>query len=128
MKRVILFSFVGFFLICSCGESDPLEEQLSSWRKAGLETTPFESTAPNKLGAVSCFAGNVSGIHVTLCDYPDAAATEQATQAGHRTIGNATGLALARGQVLLVAVDRDNVDPQGQTINKISRTFWGEKD
>lgn len=123
---IIILLGLSLLSLTSCGESDPLEDQLSAWRKAGLETSEFESSTPKKLKAVSCFTGTVSGIHVTLCDYPNDEETKQATDAGRESIGNTTGLVLAKGQVLLVAADRDGTDPTGRTINTISRTFWGK--
>ena len=126
-----IFTILGLFLcllLVNCGGSDPLEDQLKAWREADLNPTAFENVPPSGVGAVSCFAGKVSGVHVTLCDYPDEDAATKAAETGRQSIGSATGLALARKVVLMIAADKDNVDPTGKTLNKLSKVFWGDGD
>ncbi|MCU0663663.1 MAG: hypothetical protein MUC50_15210 [Myxococcota bacterium] len=127
MQRIMIFAMLVCMLLAACGSSDSVEEYLAAWREAGLEPTAFEKTANSSLGSVSCQAGQVSGIHVSLCECSDEKTTATATAAGRQSIGEATGLALAKGTVLMIAIDRSNVDPSGRTLNKISKVFWSGK-
>lgn len=124
MQRIMILGLLGCLLVAACADSVSVEEQLGTWSKAGLEPTAFETAKRSDLGCENCFSGKVSGVHVALCNCPDEEAAAKATDAGRKSIGNATGVALARGATLMIAVDRDNIDPNGRTINKLSKVFW----
>jgi hypothetical protein len=122
-------------LICvmGCGDegsySSSPHATVAAFEVAGLEASKFTDAKKaqiEKLGAKSCTAGKVSGIHVTLCRYDSDEAAKAARDKGVAAIGKATGLSLARGSLLMIAADRDKVDPSGRNLNRIGKAFWGK--
>ncbi len=61
---------------------------------------------------------------MTLCEYDDEEAAKKAEHRGLGLIGSRTGVALARDKTLLVIADKDNIDPSGRVLNKVSKLFW----
>ncbi len=93
---------------------------------AGLAPESVTDLDGATLGGGACKRGTVAKLEVTACTHPDAAAATKAQPRGLAAVGETTGVALARGPVLLVVADRAAADPSGKTIDKIARTFLGE--
>ncbi len=98
---------------------------LDTWKAAGLTVSAFTSADGKTLGG-DCQSGTVGGVDVTLCSYTDAAAAKQAEDRGLAAVGEATGVSLAQGPMLLVAADRHKADPSGRTINQVAKLFRGK--
>jgi hypothetical protein len=113
-------------VLIGCGDSkQPAspEGAENAWRSAGLEVSALEPTEVAALDGATCKAGTVSQVHVTLCELADADAARKAESKGLTLIGKHTGASLARGNLLLVVADRDTADPQGKTINTLTKSF-----
>lgn len=93
---------------------------LAAWKKAGLE--PSAMTPAQVAFGSDCKSGTVSGVDVLVCVYPSPDQARAAEQAGYGWVGEATGISLARGSVLVAAADRRKTDPSGRTINQLART------
>lgn len=111
-----------------CGGSDGgmVEATVSAWKSAGLSPTQLERAKDNKLAAKSCHTGKVSGIYVQLCEYETDDKARAGKAGGLKAIGDHTGVSLSRGKWLLVAIDKDKVDPSGRSVNKLAKAFWKE--
>ncbi len=111
--------------IASCEESspDPSSSILQAWRRAGLMPTVFTSLDDERLAPGKCQQGTVDGLSVFLCHYGQAAAARAAQNAGLERVGEATGLSVAAGDVLLIAIDQDATDPSGRTLNRLATVF-----
>lgn len=123
--KTLIIGLVGCCWLTACGTSDPIASHIEAWREAELEPTEFIKEKAEKVGSSDCYQGKVSGIHVSLCRFPDEQASSAATDEGRKSIGSATGVVLARGRELMIAVDRSKVDRNGHILNKISKVFWG---
>jgi hypothetical protein len=77
------------------------------------------------LSGGTCKRGEVSGVEVTLCEYPDAARAKKLESVALDLVGDTTGSALAEGKLLLVVADRKSVDKDGKRIDTITRAFRG---
>ena len=96
---------------------------ISAWKKAGLELTTVAVYDSKKLGGGDCVRGMIKAIPTTLCTFPDATIAESAQPAGLQIVGKTTGAALVSGAMLLVVADPSKADPQGRTINDITKVF-----
>jgi len=125
LDRILLVAG-AITLVLGCGDDggSGVSGTVSAWKSAGLEPTKFEKDDGAKLDATACHRGKVSGIYATLCEYKDAKAATAAKAKGLKSVGNRTGISLSRNSWLLVAVDRDKVDPSGRTMNKLATAFW----
>lgn len=121
---MIVLGFVVSLGACGDGESSGVATIVKGWKAAGLEPTKLEAGDGTKLGATKCHTGKVSGIYVQLCAYAKEKAATDAKGKGLKSIGSRTGISLSRGTWLLVAVDKDKVDPSGRILNKIAKVFW----
>jgi hypothetical protein len=108
--------------------SAPLAKVVEAWRGADLAVLDLhaldgeaEAEAP-ELGG-SCIAATVDEIPVVVCEHASADDAEAAKERGLELVGGATGLALARGELLLVAADRHEVDPDGRRLNELANAF-----
>jgi hypothetical protein len=132
-RKAIILTAVLAMSIAACGDDggygSPLTNSAAAFGAAGLEASKFEEdkAAIKKLGAKECIAGKVEGVHVTLCRYEDEAKAKAAKSKGLAAVGKATGLSLARGDVLMVAADRNKVDGSGRALNRIGKAFWGKR-
>src|SRR5215831_7728680 len=77
-----------------------------TWKQAGLNVSAFtpSATSGKALGG-DCQSGTVGGLDVVVCTYPDDAAAKRAEDKGFAAVGETTGVAMARGSMLLVAAD-----------------------
>lgn len=123
MKRGLLV-LVLFAVGCGGDDGGTVGATVSAWKSAGLSPTKLKRTKKNALDAKACHTGKVSGIYVELCDYANADAAEKAKKLGLKAVGAHTGVAISRGAWLLVAIDKDKVDPSGRTMNKVAKAFW----
>lgn len=127
MKRTTLFAAV--LCLCACGDSKPAPESkddvLNLWSIAGLTVGDHEPLAEHKLGDADCQRGTVGGVETTVCSYATADAAKAAQPAGLDMVGGVTGASLPRGKVLLVVADRNNTDPNGKTIQAVTKSFLG---
>ena len=117
--RVALL-LLGLLASACSKSSDPAV--VAAWKKEGLQTTEMQKIEDKQLGG-SCRAGLVGGLEVTLCEYADESAAKAAEEKGLALIGEATGASLAEGKWLLVVADRRRLDPDGKTLNQITRAF-----
>jgi hypothetical protein len=99
---------------------------VDAWKKAGLTVGTMDTVDGAKYGGGECKAGQVSGVDTVLCTYPTAEAAKTAEAAGLEAVGEATGSAIAQGKVLLVVADRRKADPEGRTINQMTKLFRGK--
>jgi hypothetical protein len=125
LSCVALLAGVG-----ACGDENPgaatdPKEVVARWQKAGLEVGAHAVIDKHNLGEASCARGKVGGVETTLCLYASDEAAKAAQPAGLKAVGKTTGAALPRGPMLLVVADRAKADPDGKTINKITKTFLG---
>jgi hypothetical protein len=108
-------------LAAACGkDSEP--PVVAAWKKDGLQTTGLVTIEDKQLGG-ECRAGLVGGLDVTLCAYANEAAAKAAEEKGLALVGDSTGASLAEGKWLLVVADRRRLDPDGKTLNQITRAF-----
>jgi hypothetical protein len=98
---------------------------IAAWKKAGLTPTAFDAADGARYGGGTCRAGQVNGVDVVLCAYPSAEEASAAAAAGLETIGETTGSAISQGSMLLVVADRRKADPEGRTINQLTKIFRG---
>jgi len=119
---------VGLALLASCSKeptggpstaANPREATIAAWKTAGLSPSAFMATqvAVGK----DCQSGTVSGVDVVVCTYASDAEAKAAEEAGLAWVGETTGMAQARGKVLVAAADRKKADPQGKTINSLMK-------
>ncbi len=108
----------------SCGKGTPVgnaarEAVLEAWKKEGLAASKL--TPATTAAGKDCQAGTVGAIDVLLCVYPTDGEAKAAQDAGLSWVGETTGLAQARGTVLIALADRKNSDPSGKTINRLMK-------
>jgi hypothetical protein len=104
------------------GSAEGLMTRLTAAGLAPGKLAPIELPA---LVGGKCQRGDVSGVEMTVCDYPDAARAKAAEAQGLGLVGDNTGASLASGSMLLVVADRKNVDKDGKKIDQITRAFRG---
>lgn len=107
----------------ACDERDSAE-LASEWRAAGLSVSEAETTDTDF--GKACLRRDVNGVTVVQCKYSADSEAAEARAKGLAFVGKHTGAALNRGTDLLVVVDRDGADPQGRTINAVTKSFLGE--
>jgi hypothetical protein len=98
---------------------------LATLKSAGLAPGAMTTFDGDSLGGATCRRGPVSGIETTLCAFDDPSRAKKHEEAGLALVGEATGAALAEGKVLLIVADRDGIDKDGKTIDRITRAFRG---
>lgn len=96
---------------------------VAAWKSAKLDVSAMTDVDPKPYSATKCRGGTVSGVDVVLCTYGSGEDAQAAEDLGLDQIGAATGVALARGDRLLVAIDRRKVDPSGRTLDAIAKAF-----
>ena len=101
---------------------DALAEKLVA---AGLQPGSLVPVEVAALSGGTCKRGEVSGVELTLCEYPDPARAKKLEPVALDLVGETTGAALAEGKLLLVVADRKNVDKDGKRIDTITRAFRG---
>lgn len=93
--------------------------------KAGLEVGPFAAADGKAYAAVRCARGQVSKLEVLFCEYASEDAAKAAEKKLAKVVGAAvTGAVRQHGSQALVVVDRDKVDLQGKSINKLLGAFF----
>ncbi len=108
--------------------AEPLAEVVEAWREAGLEVDGLrslegEAEAPTADLGGSCAAATVAEIPVALCLFSTPEDAEAAEERGLELVGEATGLSLSRDELLLIAADRDDRDPDGRALNELANAF-----
>jgi hypothetical protein len=128
MRRVALAALAVAF--AACGKDEPkdpaartVDDIFAELSSAGLQAKDVGPADGGALGGGECKAGAVKGIELTVCRYGDEKAAGAAQPAGLARVGEATGAALTHGPLLLVVADRAKADPDGKTINQITRVF-----
>lgn len=131
-KAMIPFLLVAV-LGCDKGEdkkaspADAVAPVLESWKTAGLAVGAFAATDGAPYAGGTCQAGQVGGVDAVVCSYPTADAAKAAEDKGREAIGLVTGAAIAHDTLLLVVADRRKSDPEGRTINAVTKSFVGKK-
>ncbi len=120
-------------LTVACGDEDKpataatADAVLAAWTEAGFDVAALQPLEKHDLGKADCRRGPIGGVETTLCVYENEGAASVARSAGLARVGDATGAALVRGRMMLVVADRDKADPEGKTINKMTRIFLGRE-
>ncbi len=97
---------------------------LASLKQAGLTVGEFETTAAKPYDASACFRGQVEKLDVMLCEHASEEVAKGAEPKLLEFIAAAgTGAVRHAGAVSLAVADRGRLDPRGQQINKLLRTF-----
>lgn len=122
--RVIAIVLVA--AACGGSEAKPASSDdgmVAAWKAAKLEVSALTTVDAKPYGATGCRGGTVSGVDVVLCNYGSGEDAQAAQELGLAAVGDATGAALARGDRLLVVIDRRKADPTGRTIDAITAAF-----
>lgn len=124
-----LFSLTVLTLGLAAGgcDSKPADELAADWKKAGIEVGPVEAMEEHAFGKAECSATRAGGLKTTLCAFEDEKAAEAARQVALASVGDHTGAALIHGAQLLVVADIEDKDPEGRTIQTLTKTFMGKK-
>lgn len=122
--RAITVAVLTLVLGGGCGKSKKTGSAaraavLEAWKKGGLE--PSAMTAATVPFGKDCQSGTVGGVDVLVCAYPTPGEAKAAEDAGLEWVGLTTGMAQARGAVLIAAADRRKSDPSGRTINQLGK-------
>lgn len=103
----------------AAGGSGARDVLLNAWKHGGLEVSAM-APKPVSFGK-DCQGGTVNGVEVVVCAYATPAEAKAAEDTGLTLVGEATGISQAKGAVLIVAVDRTKADPNGRTLNKLTK-------
>lgn len=99
--------------------TNPRDVVIDAWTAGGLAVSPFE-TAKTQVGQ-DCTRGKVASLDVLVCTYGSSDAAKTAEVAAYRWVGDTTGVARARGSLLIAVADRVKSDPNGKTINQLMK-------
>ncbi len=122
MKRALIL-----LALAACGKGDGTtggsarDALLAAWKTAGLAPTGFAAAKDSPVGK-DCQLGSINSVDVLVCAYPTADEAKAAQDAGLKWVGDTTGIAQARGTLVIAAADRKKADPTGTTINKLIKT------
>jgi len=135
MRTPILATFASLALAAAlaagCGgdgkpaPASSVDGLVAQLKKAGLSPGELQPVDGSKLGGAKCRRGDVSGVEMTVCEYPDESRAKKYEADGLEMVGETTGASLAQGKMLLVVADRKNVDKDGKRIDTITRAFRG---
>ncbi len=103
---------------CGKGGGGSRDALLAAWKSGGLAPSPFTAAKDSPVGK-DCQTGTVNNVDVIVCSYATADEAKAAQDAGLKWVGDTTGLAQAKGTLLIVAADRKKADPNGTTLNKL---------
>jgi len=135
-KRWLRRGLLGLALLAlavGCGDDESsgtgasVKEVLTAWSEAGFDIEALKPLEEHGFGKATCRQGPIDGVETTLCLYENEGAASVERSAGLAKVGEATGAALVRGRMMLVVADRDKADPDGKTINKLTRIFLGRE-
>jgi hypothetical protein len=98
---------------------------LEAWKQGGLAPSSF--TAATVAFGKDCRSGTVNNVDVLLCEFPSDAEAKAAEEAGYAWVGDTTGISRAAGKVLITAADRRKVDPNGRTLNQLTKLLLPAK-
>jgi len=99
--------------------ANPRDAVIAAWKQGGLAPSAF-TAASSSVGS-DCQTGKVSKIDVLVCSYASPEAAKAAQPAAYTWIGDTTGTAQVRGQVVIAIADRVKGDPHGKTINQLMK-------
>ena len=130
IRTAMVVALLTVVSLASAGCEEPGQAEsdkiLQAWRRAGLTPTVFTPLESQELAPGVCRQGEVDGLTTMLCRYADLGAARSAQAAGLARVGDATGLAIAAGTLLLIVIDsdpNDPKDPSGRTLNQIATLF-----
>lgn len=123
---------LALILVAACSKADPTggaagtaanprDAIVEAWRASGLSPSAF-APQPLSIGG-DCATGSIANVDVALCTFKDAGAAKAAEPAGLAWVGETTGMATARGTVLVAAADRKKADVHGKTIDKLMKAL-----
>lgn len=124
--RLTMWVAVSLFAVVACEEAKDtaVVNVVNAWTSAGLQPQGFDAVELESLGGKAvCKRGTIRGVETTVCQFADAEAARAAYEPGLDVVGEATGLALTSGKLLLIVADRDNEDVSGRAINEIVKVF-----
>jgi hypothetical protein len=117
MRRALLI-----LLVTACGKGagggGARDELIAAWTKGGLAPSAFVAAKDSPVGK-DCSAGSVNSVDVLVCSFATADEAKAAQDAGLKWVGDTTGIAQAKGTLLIAAADRKKADPTGTTLNKL---------
>lgn len=103
--------------VAGAPDSEARSALMSAWKTGGLKPGAF---APAKVAfGDKCESGTVDFVEVVVCEYADAKQAQAAEAAALSWVGATTGLARAKGNLVIAAADRRKADPQGKTLNAL---------
>ena len=124
----IIGGFLALFGTSACEEDvSPEHDFKAAWTEAGASVSTFTKVEDSPIGGEVCWSGTVDDIETLFCRYKDAESATEAHSSGLRHVGAHTGIAINQGSWMIVAIDRDNHDPSGKSINRIAKTFLSHK-
>jgi len=112
-------------LVAACGKGSdaakgPRDAVLDAWKAEKL--APAAALAPATVAfGKDCQSGTIESIDVLLCNFATPADARAAEDPALGWVGQATGMAQARGSALIVLADRKKSDPSGRLINKLMK-------
>jgi hypothetical protein len=121
MRRAMLA--LALVAAAACAGGGDASYVVDGWRQEGLEPSTFAEAKGEPFGGGKCRAGTVATLDATVCEFPDESAARKAEPAGEKVIGEATGISMAAGKLLLVVADRKRVDPEGRKLNQVAQSF-----
>jgi hypothetical protein len=106
----------------ACGNGSAARDHvIAAWKSAGLAPSAFTPAKDSPVGK-DCAIGTVNNVEVLVCTFASADEAKAAQDAGLKWVGDTTGIAQAKGAVLIAAADRKKADPTGSTLNKLVKT------
>jgi hypothetical protein len=101
------------------GASSGRDGLVDTWKKGGLTVSPF-TAAKTQVGD-DCQSGTVNGVDVLVCSFKSEADAKTAEPKGLQWVGDTTGVAQARGSLVIAIADRRKADPSGRTMNQMMK-------
>ena len=119
MRRWILIAIV---CACACskdkgGAAGGRDNLIDAWKKGGLNPSAF--TAATTPVGKDCQSGTVNNVDVLICTFANGDDAKQAADAGLQWVGDTTGAAQAKGNLVIAVADRRKADLTGRTINQM---------
>ena len=129
MIRLISTLAIAALFVAACEKSTApsgRSEIVAAWKSNGLKVGDLNKSDGKGVGSEDCQAGSVEGLEVTLCSFATAKDAVLAEDKGLALVGDNTGASIAQGPVLLVVADRGKSDPEGKTLDKLTKVFRGK--
>ena len=117
MKRALLL-----LVLAACSKASgpsSADGLVDAWKKGGLEVSAL--TAAKTPVGDDCKSGTVNKVDVLICTFKSEADAKAAEGKGLQWVGDTTGIAQARGKLVIAVADRRKADPSGRTMNQMMK-------